>query len=175
MPEVPPERLALPQTRTGDLPASLRALVGADWPLEAELSRVPDVPLWTHYPPSMTEREARTRAARSAVRRAQGVAARYVLLSDDVPAGTAGIGALDTTRPEVFYSLLPGHRGRGLATRATAVLAGWALAAGFPRIALLTMPGNTASEAVARRSGFVAAGEETGVGGRLVHVWLRSG
>ncbi|MCF4121853.1 GNAT family N-acetyltransferase [Antribacter sp. KLBMP9083] len=166
---VPPDVLEL----AGEPPAHLRALVERDWPLEAALSRVSDVTRWTYYPPGMSEEEARTRAARSAERRAEGVGARYVLLSDGVPAGTAGIGALLTDRPEVFYSLLPAGRGHGLATRAATALAAWALGAGYPRVALLTLPGNAASEAVAGRAGFVESGEETGEDGRVVRVWLR--
>jgi len=164
---VPPDVLELP----GEPPAHLRALTGRDWLLEVALSRVPDVPRWTHYPPGMSEEQARERAARSAERRAEGVGARYVVLSDGVPAGTAGIGALRTDRPEVFYSLLPAGRGRGLATRAAAALAAWALGAGYPQVALLTLPGNAASEAVARRAGFVESVEETVEDGRVVRVW----
>ena len=82
------------------------------------------------------------------------------------------VGALLTDRPEVFYSLLPAGRGRGLATRAATALAAWALGAGYPQVALLTLPGNAASEAVARRAGFVESGEEAGEDGRVVRVWV---
>ncbi|WP_407652812.1 GNAT family N-acetyltransferase [Amycolatopsis cynarae] len=43
---------------------------------------------------------------------------------------------------------------------ATRVLGDWALDRGAPRVQLLTIPGNTASEAVARRAGFRIAGRE---------------
>ncbi|WP_425458406.1 GNAT family N-acetyltransferase [Amycolatopsis rhizosphaerae] len=55
---------------------------------------------------------------------------------------------------------MPSGRGCGAATIATLVLSDWAFDHGAPRVQLLTIPGNTASEAVARRAGFRIAGRE---------------
>ena len=65
--------------------------------------------------------------------------------------------------PEVFYALLPGGRGRGLATSATCQLSDWALGVEHELVVLKRIVGNTASEAVARRSGFTLSSVEPGV------------
>ena len=166
---LPAEVVELP----GNPVAHLRAFTPDDWPLERALSLVDDVPRWTYYTAGMSEEEARTRATRSTDSRAEGRAARYVVVVEGEPAGTAGISALHTTRPEIFYALLPGARGRGLATRAAGALTAWALAAGYGSVALYTRPGNSASESVAARAGFVLDGEERGPGGELLRAWVR--
>lgn len=76
-------------------------------------------------------------------------------------AGNAGIAMNGQLMPEVFYALLPAARGQGLATAATCQLTEWALRAGHETVALKTIVGNTASEAVARRSGFTQIATET--------------
>jgi ribosomal-protein-alanine N-acetyltransferase len=61
----------------------------------------------------------------------------------------------DPTTGYVGYWLLPGVRGRGLATRAVRLLADWAVQyVGLTRLRLITEPSNTRSQRVAERSGF---------------------
>jgi hypothetical protein len=62
--------------------------------------------------------------------------------------------------PEAFYALLPQGRHRGAATAAALALSEWEFSVGVKRVLLLTITGNTASEAVATRAGFVPDGEE---------------
>lgn len=133
----------------------LRAIKIDDWALECELSRDPDVVMWTYYPSDMDEDQSRRRIAESRARADAGLIQRYVILDQAGHAlGTCGIGKLRTDVPEIFYALLPTARGRGAATEATALLSTWALAHGYSKVALETVEGNTASEHVARRAGF---------------------
>jgi len=61
----------------------------------------------------------------------------------------------DASAASIGYFLLPGARGRGLATRAVRLLAAWARGPGGVRgLRLVTAVDNAASRAVAERSGF---------------------
>jgi RimJ/RimL family protein N-acetyltransferase len=61
----------------------------------------------------------------------------------------------DPSSGAIGYLLLAGERGRGLATRATRLLALWAGAAGgISRLRLVTAADNAPSRAVAERAGF---------------------
>jgi RimJ/RimL family protein N-acetyltransferase len=133
----------------------LRSLTAADWRLDQALSEDPDVVRWTLHPAGLDEAAARARVERS---RANAVVRRYAIVLSGQTVGLAGIAVSDD--PEIFYALLPAGRGRGAATAATRALAEWALEAGARRVVLLTIPGNKASEAVARRAGFAEAGTE---------------
>jgi len=62
---------------------------------------------------------------------------------------------------EVGYDLLPHGRGRGVATRAVLLVAGWAFRElGVERLELRTHPDNVASQRVAERAGFTREGLE---------------
>ncbi|QXG75747.1 GNAT family N-acetyltransferase [Modestobacter sp. L9-4] len=154
-------RGALP-TELTDGRADLRLMTPGDWPVEVALSAVPDVVRWTRYPPDLDETGARARIETRTRGAAAGTGGRYVVRDPTgLVAGTAGIAMNGQRDPEVFYALLPAGRGRGLATAATRQLTRWALDVGHDRVVLKTILGNTASEAVARRSGFTPAGVET--------------
>lgn len=135
----------------------LRAINIDDWALEYQLSRDPDVVMWTFYPSDMDEDQSRRRIAESQAGADAGLMKRYVILDQAGHAlGTCGIASLRTDVPEIFYALLPTARGRGAATEATKLLATWALTHGFSQVALETVEDNTASERVARRAGFAS-------------------
>ena len=75
--------------------------------------------------------------------------------------GAAGIVRFerDERRCEIGYWLAPAARGRGVATRAVRILAGWAFASlPLDRIGITAEPGNRASCAVAERAGFTYEG-----------------
>lgn len=142
-----------PKVLTGAV--RLRALEVDDWVVEQQLSQDPEVVKWTYYPCDMDEHQSRQRIAESRARADAGLVQRYVILDlTGQRLGTCGIGRLPTKTPEVFYALLPTTRGRGAATEATRLLATWALAHGYPQVALETVEGNVASERVAHRAGF---------------------
>lgn len=162
-----------------ELPADvlvLRAIDDADWRVEQQLSRDPDVVRWTLYPRAMTAAQARARVARSRRRAAEGVVQRYVIWDGTVALGTCGLGRLDQPTPDAFYALLPFARGRGAATHALRGLFGWVAMSGRPGLELTTVTGNAASEAVARRAGFHAhhkrQGEHRGEV-TVLRTWLR--
>jgi RimJ/RimL family protein N-acetyltransferase len=75
---------------------------------------------------------------------------------------TCGIGRLQESAPEVFFTLLRRARGRGAATEAATALSQWAFAAGRHSVALVTIKGNEPSEAVARRAGFAPVDQVEG-------------
>ncbi|UFN45041.1 GNAT family N-acetyltransferase [Nocardioides okcheonensis] len=155
----------------------LRAISQADWAIEAELSRDPQVVQWTHHPESMDELAARERIRHYEKRAAEGATQRFVILDDHGDSlGTCGIGRLMEETPEVFYTLLERGRGRGAATQAATALSQWATTNGCRSVALVTIEGNEPSERVALRAGFARAerfeGDHRGKPVRLTR-WLR--
>ncbi len=153
-----------------DLPAEitagpwrLRLLADANWELAWVMSRDPDVVRWTLYPPEMTEDAAHRRSRRITESANQRLSGQYAVLDVDHRAiGTAGVASSDgdPAAAEVFYALLPQGRHRGAATAAALALSEWAFSVGVERVLLLTITGNTASEAVAVRAEFEPDGEE---------------
>ncbi|MBG6192273.1 RimJ/RimL family protein N-acetyltransferase [Arthrobacter sp. CAN_A212] len=154
----------------------LRSLMEEDWQLEYDLSRVPDVPQWTYYPPDLDEPGARRRISRTKERQEARLAARYAIVIDGRAIGTVGIGWRDGGAPEIFYALISAGRGRGAATESVRLLTTWLFDHGFTAVALETVAGNTASEKVAERAGFRQTDSYLGYqGGESVQVnrWLR--
>jgi RimJ/RimL family protein N-acetyltransferase len=125
---------------------------------DRELSRyVPAIP----YPYS--EADARAYAGYAARAWAEGSAATFVIA--EVRGGRAlGMIALhlfagDPGLAEVGYWLHRQARGRGAATTAVRLVAGWAFERlGIGRLSLQTAPENLASQRVAERAGFTREG-----------------
>lgn len=140
----------------------LRPLQDEDWQLEYDLSWVPDVPLWTYYPPGLDEASARRRISRSQERHQQGLAGRYAVISQGQVVGSAGMAWVEGAEPEIFYVLKPSGRGCGAATESVRLLTDWLFAHGFDAVALETISGNVASERVAERAGFLNTGSRPG-------------
>ena len=132
----------------------LRALSVTDWAIEQALSRDSDVVRWTYYPVELTEDESRHRIQDSLERTGVGLLRRYVVVEGGTPVGTCGIAGLDGDCPHIYYALLPGGRGRGIATSAARLLVEWALTSGYAVVSLETIQGNQASERVATKAGF---------------------
>jgi RimJ/RimL family protein N-acetyltransferase len=107
--------------------------------------------------PALAEVEAR--CARSTSHWLAGERADLVIL--DAATGTvAGDIGLYYQEPQtgqamIGYSVLPAWRGRGYATRAARLLAGWAFTSvGIARLVAGTMPGNVGSQRVLEKAGF---------------------
>jgi RimJ/RimL family protein N-acetyltransferase len=96
--------------------------------------------------------------AGDAGRRAAGLALDLVVALDDAAAGEVGLRNLDDDRrrAEMGWWIAPAHRGRGLATAAVRLLAGWALGppCGLVQVWARIEAGNAASARVAAGAGF---------------------
>jgi RimJ/RimL family protein N-acetyltransferase len=91
--------------------------------------------------------------------RAEGRGLAFVVETDGELVGSAGLtfrSSRPGNGPEVGYWIAPWARRRGYATEATRALVDWAFEHGADRVRLLTVAGNTASQAVARNAGFRA-------------------
>jgi [ribosomal protein S5]-alanine N-acetyltransferase len=79
----------------------------------------------------------------------------HLLVSDGAVVGMGGFtGPPCDGEVEIGYQVAPGHRGRGIATRAVAIWVARARAAGLTRVVARTEPGPNASARVLERSGF---------------------
>jgi RimJ/RimL family protein N-acetyltransferase len=102
-------------------------------------------------------------------RRAAGLALDLVIAVGDAAVGEVGLRNVDAERrrAEIGWWIAPDHRGRGLATAAVRLLAGWALGppCGLVQVWARIDPANLPSARVAasaglRRLGRSAAGED---------------
>ncbi|EEP73654.1 GCN5 N-acetyltransferase [Micromonospora sp. ATCC 39149] len=112
-------------------------------------------------PPSLGDVERRCRLAGS--RWLTGVSADLAIV--DARGGELAGGCMlhhdepATGQAMIGYSLLPAGRGRGLATRAVRLVAGWAFdGVGLARVWAGTRPENAASQRVLERAGFSREG-----------------
>ncbi|PZF90476.1 GNAT family N-acetyltransferase [Micromonospora deserti] len=149
----------LPEGRLSDGVVTLRPLGAGDVELMYRLHTRPEVVAnqAPPVPPTRAAVERRCRLAESGW--LTGAAARLLILDavTGEPAGSCGLTYSDPDAGEatIGYALLPSARGRGTATRAVRLLAGWAFGpAGIARLAAGTMPENTASHRVLERVGF---------------------
>ena len=100
-------------------------------------------------------------------------------LPDEALAGGCELRLAADERGEISYWTFPAFRGRGLATRAVGLVAGWSFAElGLARAELHIEPDNHASLAVARRAGFTCEGvlrQHAVIGGRRADMvcWSR--
>lgn len=111
-----------------------------------------------------TEADARADLAAQEQARLRGEALSFALAQPGDPAAVLGDCSLqevclDKGTAAVGYWVAAEARGRGIATHAVRLLAGWAFAGlGLARLELTCGPGNVASQAVAERCGFVPEG-----------------
>lgn len=118
---------------------------------------------WPRTEP-LSEEELREWMGRQEERRLRGEEVSFALADPGDPAVVLGGCSLygfdpDEGRAGVGFWLAAGARGRGIATRATRLLAGWALSElRVQRLELTCGPDNEASQRVAARCGFVREG-----------------
>ncbi|WP_406075207.1 GNAT family N-acetyltransferase [Micromonospora sp. NBC_01638] len=142
-----------------DQVVALRRLAPNDADLMYRLHSRPDV-VANQAPPVPPTREAIERRCRFTESGwLTGEIARLLItdVASGTPAGSCGLSFTDVAAGEasVGYALLPDWRGRGYATRAVRLLAGWAFGpAGMARLTAGTVPDNTASHRVLERVGF---------------------
>ncbi|HUR87011.1 MAG TPA: GNAT family N-acetyltransferase [Solirubrobacteraceae bacterium] len=158
------------------LPESLRLrdgdLVLRDWreddaPFLEPVCGDPDVCRFTTLPWAYTQPEALAWIRRQHDHRTSATAVVLAVTHavDDVALGSVSLGRFsdDGRQAELGYWLLPGARGRGLATTAAHVLCAWGFEhLGLARIELAILPENVASRRVAERLGAAFEGVRPG-------------
>ncbi|HEV3053927.1 MAG TPA: GNAT family protein [Solirubrobacteraceae bacterium] len=118
---------------------------------------------WPHTTPYLEE-YAWTFFREQERARRDGEELNFAFVDPGAPATVFGGGSLygidlHERRASVGYWLAPAHRGRGIATRATRLMARWGFSElGVGRIELTCGPDNRASQRVAERVGFAREG-----------------
>jgi RimJ/RimL family protein N-acetyltransferase len=123
----------------------------------------PEVPRWTRLPSPYTKEDALAWIALAESMARHGTAYHLVVAGkdDDAPFGAVGLEVHGRPEPhgEIGYWLAAPARGRGIATRAVRLLAGWTLdTLPIGSIEIHALPANARSQAVANRAGFRPAG-----------------
>jgi RimJ/RimL family protein N-acetyltransferase len=158
---VPP--LALPDPPLSDGIVALRCWIAADVPAIVEACQDPEIPRWTLVPSPYGEADARAYLKRVADGWDADARATFAVVDaadHSALRGAAGLHAIewDLRVADVGYWVAAPARGRGVATRAVELLAGWAFGTlGLERLELRAHEDNAASHAVARRAGFAPA------------------
>ena len=157
MPAIP-----LPNPPLTDGEIRLRAWKASDAPAVTAACQDPEIPRWTVVPHDYEERHAREFIAGTAANLAHGRELDLAIVDgDDRLLGALGISNFDWTdlTAEIGYWMAADARGRGIGTRATRMLAEWALMSlGLERLELLAHPYNEASQRLAERAGFTREG-----------------
>jgi RimJ/RimL family protein N-acetyltransferase len=129
----------------------------------ARACRDPEIVRWTFMPERPTVDQAREWIRRAEDARAAGRTLRLAIThgARGTFLGQAGLGHFERSDQvgEIFYWVAAPARGRGVATRATRLLAAWAFdALGLERIEIVVDPENEASQRVASAAGFTREG-----------------
>ncbi|GIF12544.1 GNAT family N-acetyltransferase [Actinoplanes teichomyceticus] len=160
-PGEPAERL-LPDLPGGELTdgvVTLRPLGEDDAGFYAELHSQPDVVATSVPPLPPSPEQVRRRCSWAAADWLAGIKADMVVLDavSGAPAGEISLHYQEppTAQAMIGYSMLPGFRGRGLATRAAQLVALWVFAeTGIVRLIAGTLPDNIGSQRVLQKAGF---------------------
>jgi len=159
--------LASAPAEIGDGVVTLRRLRRDDVPWLLAGCRDPDVIRWTPIPEGISgEQIARwVDGNRNRIAADSGVDWAVVRSDDGTPLGQCGLHRLSRQigQGEVTYWVMPAARQQGVATRAVRCMTAFAFDhLGLQRLELLTLLGNAASQAVARRAGFIPEGRRRG-------------
>jgi RimJ/RimL family protein N-acetyltransferase len=141
----------------------LRVMAEADLPAIVAACQDAEIPRWTRVPEPYGESDARTWFEQEAARRARGDQLGLLVVDADRDRllGSVGIVHVDWEegRCELGYWVVREARGRGIATRAVKLLAGWIFEAlPIDRVEICAEPENTGSRLVAERTGFTFEG-----------------
>jgi [ribosomal protein S5]-alanine N-acetyltransferase len=127
----------------------------------------PDIPAFTMVPTPYTAADAVSWVEGTATSWRDGTAAPFVIVDRTTGKLLGAIGVHNpdekTGRAEVGYWVLASARGRGVASRALGLVAGWALdTVGLARLEALVFVENERSHRVAARAGFARGGVAQG-------------
>lgn len=140
----------------------LRPWERRDAPAVTAACQDPEIPRWTVVPPHYTERHARDFIAGTAVDLRNGrELALAVVDAEGGLVGAVGLSNFDwpDLKAEIGYWIAAEARRRAIGTRATRLLAEWAIRQlGLERVELLANPRNEASQRLAERAGFTREG-----------------
>jgi RimJ/RimL family protein N-acetyltransferase len=157
--------MELPTLRDGDLvmrpkrPGDVDALVAA--------CQDPEIPRWTFVPSPYTRADAEHFLTISAQEAAAGSAVHLLAVDADDGSVLGSFSVMEIDREpgygEIGYWVAAEARGRGIATRATQLLADWARSElGLTRIEILPHKDNGPSRRVAEKAGFRDTGALVG-------------
>jgi RimJ/RimL family protein N-acetyltransferase len=159
-----------------DRTVSLLPVASSVAALMVAASHDPDVTRWTQIPEGLTMLDAGLITAGWSLP-SERIARFRVCPDGGPPMGLVSLWFNVDDEPEVGYWLLPEARGRGVATSAVRLVCTWAFeVCELPVLQVTTLPGNAASEAVARNCGFQAAGAvQRDIKGtmRTLRLWTR--
>ena len=139
----------------------LEPFAKAHVPLLGELIGDPDTVRWTRIPEPPPPDFGEDWAGRYEAGRRDGTKEGFAVLDEDGRLlGLALVPTIDREagEAELGYMVAPGARGRGLATAILLELTAWAFAQGLQRCELVISVGNTGSERVAERAGYLREG-----------------
>jgi RimJ/RimL family protein N-acetyltransferase len=157
---VRPIPLPDPPLTDGDI--RLRPWERRDVPAVTAACQDPEIPRWTVVPRNYTERHARDFIAHAEGDLAAGRELDLAVVdTGDRVLGAMGMSNFDWAdmKGEIGYWVVPEARRRGVGSRATRMLAEWALTGlGLERLELLAHPENEASQRLAERAGFTREG-----------------
>jgi len=139
----------------------LEPFAEAHIPLLDELLGDPDTLRWTRIPEPPPHDFGRDWTSRYEAGRADGTKEGFAALDDDGHfLGLALVPSIDREagEAELGYMVPPSARGRGVATAILRELTAWAFDQGIERCELVISLGNTGSERVAERAGYVLEG-----------------
>jgi RimJ/RimL family protein N-acetyltransferase len=156
-----PYPLPLPDPPLSDGDLHLRPWALADAPVLAAAWEDPEIARWTGVPHRCQVDDAARWIRADADRRARGLSLDLVAVVDDAIVGEVGLSAIDRPRRtgEIGWWVAPHRRGRGLATRAVALVAEWAVTElSIDEVVARCHVDNPASSGVARAAGFWPVG-----------------
>jgi RimJ/RimL family protein N-acetyltransferase len=158
-----PGMLRYPDPPLSDGVITLRAKTGADVDALVAACQDPEIPRWTRVPVPYRREDALGWLAASELELDAGLAIHWLAVDgEDRPLASVGLMDIDRERGsgEIGYWVAREARGRGVATRAVRLVAGWALAElGLATVEIAVHEDNAASLAVARAAGFAETGE----------------
>ena len=153
--------MELPTLRDGDL--VLRPKQPDDADAIAAACQDPEIARWTSVPSPYARADAEQFIATSAVEAEAGRSVDLLAVHARSGALLGSFGLMELDRPgygEIGYWVAAGARRRGVATRATRLLADWARRElGLTRMEILPHAENGPSRRVAERAGFHDTGE----------------
>ena len=156
-----PSLLPYPDPPLTDGTVMLRRWAESDLGCVEEASREGRIPEGTTIPANFTTAEGLAWIERQWARADNGTGLSQAI-ADPVSSEALGAVVLMSRQPgtaEIGYWLIEGARGRGLGSRAVALVARWAvIEARLARVEALVEPGNTASRRVLEKIGFQKEG-----------------